>query len=285
MTRLLPALKIHTWGGLGSQLFSVAIATEILRRFPRRSIVIVLHTGGVTRRLPEVVQLYPEFEYRFVDDHTNLHTSPLGSSKSVKLVIFKILKTLFGNIGLILNSNSDFEFDCIRPWTLSLRGHYSYRSITGEFLRSLDLRLQKMYPRVIEGIESALCLHYRLGDLLDLEEKSPLPSVKILEQIEDFLRDSKERNVILFSDSTEEALQRLQGNNSINFIVSKGDTTEVMRQAAQSLFFIGTSSKVSFWVAAIRGTVYRRKSSLPLVNQTQYHNMLRSDLNQIIPFG
>lgn len=285
MTRFLPALKIHTWGGLGSQLFSVAIATEILGRFPKRRILIVLHTGGVTRRLPEVVQLYPEFEYRSVDDHTNLHTSNVGTSKSLKLVILKILKTLFRNFGFILNSNSDIEFNCIRPWTFSLRGHYSYRSISGEFLRSLDFRLQKMYPRVIEGIESSLCLHYRLGDLLDLEEKSPLPSVKILEQIEEFLKDSTERNVILFSDSSEEALQRLQGKNSINFIVPKGDTTEVMRQAVQSLFFIGTSSKVSFWIAAIRGTVYRRKSSLPLINQTQYHNMLRRDLNQIIPFS
>ena len=284
MPQFLPIIKIHTWGGLGSQLFSVAVASEILRCFPRRRVIIVLHTGGVTRRLPEVLQLYPEFEYGFVDDHTKLRTSHSGPRKSIKSVFFDTLKNLFKCLGFILNSNNDFEFNRIRPWTFSLRGHYSYRSISTEFLVSLDLRLQKMHPQLIEGVESALCLHYRLGDLLNLEEKSPLPSMKISEQVENFLRDSLEKRVILFSDSAEEALHRLQSKSSIDFITPEGETTEVMRQATQSLFFIGTSSKVSFWIAAIRGRVYNRNSSLPSFNQTQYINMLGLNLHHIKPY-
>lgn len=284
VSRYLPPLKIHTWGGFGSQLFSIALGSELLGRYPKRRILIVLHTGGVTRRLPEVVDLYPEFEYAFIDDHEKLQTLNIGKRNRINSITFKCFKACLRTLGFIQNSNNDLEFSSIKPWTLSLRGHYSYRSISEEFLCSLDMRLQKMHPELISGIERNLCLHYRLGDLLDLEEKPPLPSEKILERIEEFLSYSIERKVVLFSDSPDEAVKRLKSNNVINFLAPEGDTTEVIRQAVQSIFFIGTSSKISFWIAAIRGSVYGRKSALPSINKNQYSKMLGSGRDLVTPF-
>ncbi len=49
----LPALRVHTWGGFGSQLFTAYLILKLQRDIPQRSIVAVNHTSGVSRRTTE----------------------------------------------------------------------------------------------------------------------------------------------------------------------------------------------------------------------------------------
>jgi hypothetical protein len=48
------------------------------------------------------------------------------------------------------------------------------------------------------------------------------------------------------------------------------DTIGVMANSIDSKFFIGTSSKISFWIAGIRAQIRRSPSLLPSNNSTQF---------------
>ena len=50
---VLPALRVHSWGGFGSQLFTAYIILKVQNRYPGRRIKVVVHTSGVTRRFSE----------------------------------------------------------------------------------------------------------------------------------------------------------------------------------------------------------------------------------------
>ena len=50
---LLPVLKIHSWGGFGSQLFTAYVILKVQKRYPGRRIKVIVHTSGVTRRVSE----------------------------------------------------------------------------------------------------------------------------------------------------------------------------------------------------------------------------------------
>ena len=47
-------LRVHCWGGLGSQLFALAHAYELRKKFPKRKIMLFLHTSGVSERFSEL---------------------------------------------------------------------------------------------------------------------------------------------------------------------------------------------------------------------------------------
>ena len=51
--RFLPALRVHSWGGFGSQLFTAYVVLKLQKQFTNRRIKVVVHTSGVTRRVSE----------------------------------------------------------------------------------------------------------------------------------------------------------------------------------------------------------------------------------------
>ena len=62
-------LRVHCWGGLGSQLFALAHAYELRRKFPNRKILLLLHTSGETERYSELGFLgNSEFKIQQVKD-------------------------------------------------------------------------------------------------------------------------------------------------------------------------------------------------------------------------
>ena len=101
MQRFLPPLRIHSWGGLGSQLFAIALAEELKVIFPKRSFKIVLHTGGVTRRLPEIVGLFPNFDYIYEDDFQSNVNAPQDLSKRKNIDFRKSIKFLLSFLGFL----------------------------------------------------------------------------------------------------------------------------------------------------------------------------------------
>lgn len=285
MLRRLLTTEIHAWGGLGSQLFAVAVTFELKNRYPFKRVVVVLHTGGVTRRSAEVVELFPNLSFRFLDDFgddaENREISQLSKILFFRRFLLHILKFL----RLVVPANNDREFSKIKPWTMQLRGHYSYRSIPIEFLNLLDQILTRNLDAFDFPYQEFCCIHYRLGDLLSITNKSPISVEKIVnEYLNRFQIESEFPPILLFSDSPDEAKARFLSLKSLDLLSPASDSKSVIVNACRSKYFIGTSSKISFWIAAIRASVYGSASSLPRVNIPQYSVLLGSNLAKINPY-
>lgn len=281
MLQFLPPLRIHVWGGLGSQLFGVSLAHDLSNRFRRRKIKLVLHTSGVTHRLPEVISLFPAFEYELRDDYLGEKFSENFTGPSLRDSFRALLKKSMRVLFFLQTANDDHEFLRVKVWTLSLRGHYSYRSVTNEFYSLLEKSI-----REVKGIDSvdqkSTCvIHYRLGDLLELQEKNPIPVEVIFDELE------KERhklffiNVVVFSDSPKVALERFSKFGIQNVSAPDVSTLEVIANSIRAGYFIGTSSKISFWIAGLRASIFESSSSLPISNDREYRNMLHEATNSI----
>jgi hypothetical protein len=271
--RLIPPVRIHSWGGLGSQLFATALAEDLKAIYPKRSLKIILHTGGVTRRLPEVVELFPEFEYEYEEDFQQKSKgAPKTSSKS-KFGVRKLVKKASASIGFLAHCDDDSSTKSLSPWVLSIRGHYSYRSINSKFLGQLAARCQSFEPSSIANLDDACVLHYRLGDLLIISEKNPIGSITVAAEYHKIQKQINYLRLIIFSDSPLEARTRFSSLITDETSVLESKTSLVIANAVRAKYFIGTSSKISFWIAGIRAVVYQNRSSLPFENFDQYTNI------------
>ena len=281
MLQFLPPLRIHVWGGLGSQLFGVSLAHDLSNRFRRRKITLVLHTSGVTHRVPEVISLFPAFEYELRDDYLGEKFSENFSGPSLRDSFQALLKKSMRVLFFLQTANDDHEFLRVKVWTLSLRGHYSYRSITNEFYSLLEKSI-----REVKGIDSvdqkSTCvIHYRLGDLLELQEKNPIPVEVIFDELEKARHKLFFINVVVFSDSPKVALERFSKFGTQNVSAPDANTLEVIANSIRAGYFIGTSSKISFWIAGLRASIFESSSSLPISNDREYRNMLHEATNSI----
>ena len=283
----MPTLRIHAWGGLGSQLFAVALAQDIHKRFPKRRMRVILHTGGVTHRSPEVLSLFPEWNYEFVEDFKK-NGNPQGDSISPsafdfatrgRIFIKKIL--IFSGFTSSCDSNQDFEK--IKPWILSCRGHYSYRTIDRNFLSALNAKIHVNLPPY--EMANSCAIHYRLGDLLILKEKSPISSELLVSEFQKVSESYDFDRLIIFSDSPDEATRKFELVRGIPVVSPKVSTVQVMAYSTDAKFFIGTSSKISFWISGIRAQVGQKPSSLPVNNYTQFGGLVGSSIKRILTYS
>ncbi len=273
-------LKIHAWGGLGSQLFAVALLKDIQKASPKRKLKIFLHTGGVTRRLPEVVELFPEISFNYVDDFLSEDTDANLRIRNLRTILTPLLKRSFSFLGLTLSCNDDFSSKGIRFWTWSIRGHYSYRTISQEFLELLNERIESTCQHS-ENREGVCSLHYRLGDLQHLGNKNPLAPETVLYELERLSKTSKFSEVKVFSDSPSRALELLNPSKRRKMSAPDVDTINVLAHSIQSEYFLGTSSKISFWIAAVRSSVFGRHSSVPSQNRREMAGLVNNDFKYI----
>jgi hypothetical protein len=242
-------VEVHCWGGLGSQLFALALIYDLQLRFPRRSFVLVLHSSGVTRRAQEISSLPFAPAYEFQDDFKLVDTLTQFSSK--RSIFRRFIKELLLRIGFLAEANDDSGYAHVKPWVRQIRGHYSRRLISLDFIRLLDSHLQARYGLAFKS-PSAISVHYRLGDLLHLSEKSPIEPERLAKEIYR-AQTIYPGTTILYSDSAQEA-KVLLGSFGVNAleIPSSSSPFEVLNFAKSSEFFIGTSSKISYWVVLLR---------------------------------
>ena len=250
MFTLFPALRLHVWGGLGSQLFAIPIVLKIMERFPNRKIILVLHSSGVTRRNPEIVSLFPELQYEILDDFKSRtsHDSNIDSGFFRKRIT-EILKSFLFLTGLIAEEN-DSQNRKVRWWTLQVRGHYFHRRVDEKFINLLGQRLKDNCTLEISNYENCAAIHYRLGDLLELTNKTPITNTRIAKVLNE---DIDFNRIILFSDSLEKALSLLSDVLIENNIQPKNTSTfDTIWISANTQKFIGTSSKLSYWIIMLR---------------------------------
>ena len=143
------------------------------------------------------------------------------------------LKGLLTLIGLMQTCDDDNSFKRVSFWTQSIRGHYSYRTISPEFFLTLSDRLQLVSGR-IQGNDGVCSVHYRLGDLLNLENKHPIPTIAILDELERICKDSDFSAIEIYSDSPSSALELLDTHKSQSVLAPDLDTVSVLARATQT---------------------------------------------------
>jgi len=254
---ILPPLRIHVWGGYGSQLYALYLALSLSNRFPKRNIHIIAHSSGVTERKLEIdryglFKTIQRNDFRFyAPDTSNTEYKGSGSTSNVKSLLKRII--LF--TGFLATCNNEREFKRLRPWVLSIRGHYTHLAFEPKVLEILY--------RLISNTKSSermpfqtIGLQYRLGDLMTLASKAPVPASLIagkIREIENFERIG----VTLFSDSTEVAEERMlhELDGSTSLLIAKMEPDETIVTLANTFVFIGTTSKISVWAAIFRAVI------------------------------
>ena len=272
-------LKIHCWGGLGSQLLALNYYLRIAEKFPNKRVVLVLHTGGITARNSEIDFLSSKVNMLKVDDfYDNFDKKIIQNRRIVSLKT--LLKTLIKFLGdyfkfIITDDNKVY---LIRPWTYSVRCTYTSNS-----LRKQDI----VHMADILGITSNSSepnftgVHYRMGDLPSLKPSALVPLDSISKVINHLVKDGAVIDKVrIYSDSIVEN-SNLQVPKEIDSEWKSVDTLQTISELSKARYFIGTSSKVSLWVAIFRwalntpGDVYLPSS---IMNQfDQLTNIDRTD--------
>jgi len=246
-----PAVRIHSWGGLGSQLLALGVLLDLQHRHTRRDFQLILHSSGVTRRISEVNLLAELVQISSIDDYTSPSSDKTKAQPSYKKLIHSFLKSALNTTKCVISKDSStFR---IFPWTTSIRCHYGFVAISKESISMIS----KYIPYISEVLESKpdrpLGVHYRAGDLL-LEKSSSLISIDvILDLVTKIAHNNSLKQVRLqfLSDSplNEESIASLE---SFDHSWESKETWETIGILLNSHSFIGTNSKISLWIALFR---------------------------------
>ncbi len=280
--RFLPALRVHSWGGFGSQLFTAYVVLKLQKRFTNRRIKVVIHTSGVTRRNSEFdfetlgVKMIQIDDYKATEAQNSMHRAHISFSYNLPQVIRRHLYQILQWLRLVQSANTDLSFNLISNWTLSIRGHYTRLSLDKLFVERLyEALFSKESPFITQKNE--LVVHYRLGDLLNLYEKQPI-NVDRVEGVLDILR-VQTKHLVLLSDSNETVLAEFLENSMILKLckpLSYGPN-RTLRLCVDAERFIGTGAKISLWAAIFRYFVHEKESFLPTELNWSSANGLRAN--------
>ena len=265
---LLPALRVHTWGGFGSQLFTAYLILKLQRQIPGRSILAVNHTSGVSRRITEFDFQSLGVESRQIEDFKGREESAKGfmSSQGILNRVFQFLKLLIVRFlkgtKIIVEANSDTSLSSIKPWTLALRGHYTNISLENDLVKNLYALLINSKHQAKE-YSSKVVVHYRLGDLLTLKEKSAVNPERIDAILSPLISDKIVP--ILLTDSTKDEFTKYGSQSSTlqKCIPVTLDPLRTLQICIDADVFVGTGAKISLWAAIFRQYRFQRTSYLP----------------------
>jgi hypothetical protein len=218
--------------------------------FPGKRIILVLHTGGITARSSEIdflsskINLLKVDDYRASSNSKQLHKS---DSKSISTFIKKYIKFLANYLSFVITD--DRKVFKVRFWTYAVRCTY-----TSNVLRKQDI----VNMAGILGIDSNtseqnfLGVHYRMGDLPTLKPSALVPLNSISIVVNELIKAGAVfGKVKIFSDSIVDN-SNLQLPKEIDSEWISVDTLQTIRELSQAKYFVGTSSKVSLWVAIFR---------------------------------
>jgi hypothetical protein len=252
ITRLFPPLEVHTWGGLGSQLYSLIVAHRIRNVLGTRRIRIVFHSSGVTKRNREISNHFlSDFEVSEINDYSDtLKSNSNSSSGKVEWVGKSFFKWFLKRTHLLVFLNRDEEFSSLKHWTLQARGHYSQICLKEEEVE-LVLRIFEFNLKPEFETRLSLAIHFRLGDLMKLDNKAYISDQRIQKAM---LPYPSETPLSIYSDSAAAevvevwpSLARFVRVNIYNF-----EPFATVMNCVYSKDFVGTSGKLSIWIAVLR---------------------------------
>ena len=255
--------QIHCWGGLGSQMYAWALFERLQVKFPNKNFRLVFHAGGVTKRSPDLELFFLNNEKVFVQDFKSSENlnSDKSSNKKLKNTIKKSFigasKKVLISTGFVASANNELEFSKLKPWVVSVRGHYSELRIDLETIMFMKTRAENSgsnFRIILNQNEDLDVLHYRLGDLMSLAEKSPIDTKRIANAIQE-TKVGTTRALLVLSDSPSQAVELLQREDpEIRVKLDDGslDAWQSLMAMSNAHTFIGTSSKLSIWAIIFR---------------------------------
>lgn len=262
-------IRIHCWGGFGSQLFALLQYRQVSRRYKRRKILLVFHSSGVTRRACEIEHFLDGVNWQFVDDFINSEMyREVGILKDGKLNLKSraesVGKCLLLNLGFVSRLESKSDFMRLRPWLISIRGHYSHFEYEQETFVGLISDFQKLSTRGISHLKllDSLVIQYRLGDLLNLSSKNPLDPRTLRRAIK-YVTENMGQNekIIILSDSSG-YVAKLRKDIGYEFTTSTLPPIDTVLASLEAKYFVGTNSKLSLLITALR-SIIGKQSLLP----------------------
>jgi hypothetical protein len=264
----LPALRVHTWGGFGSQLFTAYLILKLQRDVPQRSILAVNHTSGVSRRTTEFDFESLGVASQQIEDFKGkeVPVTAFISDKGILGRLFKFLKVFtvrfLKGTKIIVEANGDTSFSSIKPWTLALRGHYTNISLENNLVKDLYALLINSQNHTKVN-SSKVVIHYRLGDLLTLKEKSPVSPERIDTILSSII--SKDVVPILLTDSSQDEFSKYVSQSSMlqKCIPVTLDPLHTLQLCIGAEVFVGTGAKISLWAAIFRQFLLQQTSYLP----------------------
>ena len=270
-------LKVHCWGGLGSQLLALNYYLGLTKKYPKRKIVLVLHNGGITNRPSEISFLSTKIFLHTVEDfyenaklvNKSIDFKPVRKNRfSFKLIV----KYLLNLLRIVITDDS--KVLNVKFWTLAVRSTYILNP-----LRMDDIaRLSKVLEILVTGSQqNSVGIHYRLGDLPDLKPESLISTKAISVIVNDLCgSNSKINAVAVYSDSRSDGIF-FDVPRSVQVNWYSVDAIQTIKSLMSYDYFIGTSSKVSLWVAIfrwgldIKGEVFLPKAMMDhFINLTRY---------------
>lgn len=268
------AMRVNIWGGLGSQLYGLNLYYILASKFPKRKIILSFHTNGVTKRNLEIPLKHNfslKYEIEIVDDFSENQSKSeyLKDGISRLSSFFQIwIKDLLILSRFVIAINEINQISDVKRWTLNIRGHYSYLPVNEDRIGKIFEHLEHNENEFSDMVKCENCLgiHLRLGDLLKLDNKSPISSKRILNLIEGIYGEQSSNCIFhVFSDSPEEIEEyfQIQAVRKIKFKVSNCSPSETINHLCSSENFIGSTSKISIWIALARMNFRNQKSFLP----------------------
>ena len=188
----------------------------------------------------------------------------MGST--IKKSFTRAIKQVLISAGFVASANNETEFSKLKPWAISVRCHYSELRIDLETILLMKTRADSSgsnYSINMEQNKELDVLHYRLGDLLSLAEKSPIKTKRITNAILE-AKAGTTRDLWVLSDSPSQAVQLLQREDpEIRVKLDDGslDAWQSLMAMSNANIFIGTSSKLSIWAIIFRALLLQEASS------------------------
>lgn len=247
-------LRVHSWGGLGSQMFALSLISEIRKKYPERRIKVIHHTSGLSRRLFEIqFMLDHKTQLITIDDYIKPTNLKNFKSNKPKRLVFKAAKNMLNFFALSVDFDSNNSLKNIKPWTYEVRGHYSKNLVSENFLKQC-VSFYKVDDTEKITMQNSLVIHYRLGDLINLPGRSNIESNEILQVVHNILKTNNFERIIVYSDSIDIARKMLFSLEDLMIPIDYSDlpTISLVRHSINAKFFIGTNSKVSIWILTIR---------------------------------
>jgi len=280
-----PSMRVHSWGGFGSQLFTAHLVLRLKEKYPGRKIKVFVHTSGVTQRFTEFNFNAIGIESYQINDFLKNYApeNKLEATRMLKLLkikTMKLLKSILLSLHIVEECSDETEFSLTKPWSVDFRGHYTRIHLDSKLANHLYETLLHNKESLISK-NSSIVIHYRLGDLLNLDEKSPVHPSRV-EALLSTLEIDLDLIKVLTDSSVPEYKEFVSGSPILSSLIAENlNPIDSLLLSVRSEAFIGTGSKISIWIAIFREITLKAKSYLPIelnwvketgLKEVQYYN-------------
>ena len=268
-----PSIKVHCWGGFGSQLNAVALVHRLSERFTHRKITLYIHEGGRHKAVYELQDIdLSNFNIKFMKDFNDNNFIARPNSK---INLSRIAKLLLAMIGFYNSCDSLKDIQKLKPWVLIIRGSYNLFP-TNTFLDFLKYQLREMNNA--ENFD--VVIHYRLGDLLKIQEKNPVEASMLVNLLISIGKQQKINKIIVLTsdpDIANSLFKKIDTEVAATMKFYYAKPIEVLNFGIRGKIFIGTNSKMSLW------PIWLRTTNNYLDNYLPYN--FKNDLNFLDQFS